>query len=73
MRPLPERLRKENPDAKDRVLSRLRRVIQAACGFLAGKTGFASMKGFKEKTGSLPVSPRGEGFSKGVTRAFISV
>jgi hypothetical protein len=26
-----------------------------------------------EKTGSLPVSPRGEGFSKGVTRAFISV
>jgi hypothetical protein len=25
-----------------------------------------------EKTGSLPVSPRGEGFSKGVTRAFIS-
>jgi hypothetical protein len=27
----------------------------------------------REKTGSLPVSPRGEVFSKGVTRAFIFV
>jgi hypothetical protein len=27
----------------------------------------------RKKTGSLPVSPGGEGFSKGVTRAFISV
>ena len=40
---------------------------------LAEETGFAFLGTAGEKTGSLPVSPRGESFSKGVTRAFISV
>jgi hypothetical protein len=37
------------------------------------ETVFAFLGTAGEKTGSLPVSPRGEVFSKGVTRAFIFV
>jgi invasion protein IalB len=40
---------------------------------LAEETGFTFFRDRRRKTGSLPVSPAGEGFSKGVARAFISI
>jgi hypothetical protein len=66
------RIRNKIPGAgvlwRPRVDNGLKLVVS-----LGKEAGFTSFRDRRRKTGSFPVSPRGEGVSKGVTRAFISV